>query len=186
MRFEFSAGGIVYRKSPDLQILVCQHSQHHGWVFPKGLIGDTDGNKHQTKSASAKSYGPASQSSSEASETKEEAALREVKEEAGIEARIEQKLEPVTYWYVWKGDPSASVRPVRDSQDKQDKNSGRVKIKKTVYYYTMKAVGGNITEHDNEMEEVEWIDFEDVEKRLTYPSDKKAWVEAKALISKIP
>ncbi|MCL4387428.1 hypothetical protein M1307_03490 [Patescibacteria group bacterium] len=51
MKFEFSAGGIVLRDTQDfgskpqykkkaLKVLVCQHSQHHGWVFPKGLIGD--------------------------------------------------------------------------------------------------------------------------------------------------
>lgn len=140
MRFEFSAGGIVYKKDPKLQILVSKHSGHHGWVFPKGLIGDKDENKLQTK---------------------EETAIREVKEESGAEAEIEKALTPVTYWYVWEGE----------------------KIKKTVYYFIMKFTGGDITEHDHEMEEVEWMDPSEVEKRLTYPSDKKVWREAKELIN---
>ncbi len=137
MKFEFSAGGIVYKRG---KILVAKHSFHHGWVFPKGLIGDKDDNKHQTK---------------------EETALREVKEETGIEATVEKEIKPVTYWYIWEGQ----------------------KIKKTVYYFTMKAVGGNTDDHDDEMEEVEWIDYNEVENRLTYPSDKKAWEEAKKLIA---
>jgi 8-oxo-dGTP diphosphatase len=137
MQFQFSAGGIVYKKDPDLKILVSQHSQHHGWVFPKGLIGDK-----------------------EKGEKKEITAIREVKEETGAEAEIEKPLTPVTYWYVWQGD----------------------KIKKTVYYYIMKYTGGDINEHDNEMEAVEWIDPSEVEKRLTYPSDKKVWREAKGLL----
>ena len=45
---EFSAGGIVYKKQKPTTKnqramtlwLVCQHSQHKGWVFPKGFIGD--------------------------------------------------------------------------------------------------------------------------------------------------
>ena len=152
MKFEFSAGGIVYRPVRQAQgkqgfeILVSKHSQHHGWVFPKGLIGD-------------KVKG----------EKKEKTALREVKEETGIEGEIENHIEPVTYWYVFEGDPSTG--------------SGQEKIKKTVYYFIMKYVGGDITKHDNEMEEVEWIDYNDVSARLTYPSDKEAWKEAKQLIT---
>ena len=74
MKFEFSAGGIVFRQVFDsegaqtrgaqgfglkpqftkknLEILVAQHSQHHGWVFPKGLIGDHV--KDEKKSVSAR------------------------------------------------------------------------------------------------------------------------------------
>lgn len=139
MKFEFSAGGVVYKKEQKLQILIAKHSNHHGWVFPKGLIGDRDDNKH---------------------EGKEETALREVKEETGAEGEIEKTLTPITYWYVWEGE----------------------KRKKTVYYFLMKYIGGDISVHDHEMDEVEWIDPELVEKKLTYPSDKKVWREAREFI----
>ena len=81
MKFEFSAGGIVKRKTNNtIEILVCQHSQHHGWVFPKGLIGDrVQGEK------------------------KIDTAIREVEEETGIKAKIIQELEPVSYWYQFEG-----------------------------------------------------------------------------------
>ncbi|MBI4098160.1 MAG: NUDIX domain-containing protein [Candidatus Levybacteria bacterium] len=138
MRFEFSAGGIVYRKSPKLQVLVCQHSQHHGWVFPKGLIGDK-----------------------EKGEKKEETAVREVKEETGIEAEIEKALTPSEYWYQWEGE----------------------KVKKTVYFFIMRYIAGDTKDHDFEMEKVEWIDYNDVFNRLTYPSDKKIWDKARKLIA---
>jgi 8-oxo-dGTP diphosphatase len=139
MKFQFSAGGIVYRKEGNqTMILVSKHSQHHGWVFPKGLIGDhIEGEK------------------------KEDTAVREVKEETGIEGEIEKEITPVTYWFVLEGE----------------------KIKKTVYYFIMKFVGGDISDHDDEMEEVEWISYNDVSVRLTYPSDKEAWEEAKQLIA---
>ena len=139
MRFEFSAGGVVYKKDPDLMILVSKHSGHHGWVFPKGLIGDREDNKH---------------------EGKEETAVREVKEETGADGEIIKTLTPVTYYYSWEGE----------------------KIKKTVYYFIMKYLGGDISIHDHEMEEVEWITPAEVEKRLTYPSDKKVWKEAREFI----
>ena len=139
MIFQFSAGGVVFKKDPNLQILVSQHSQHHGWVFPKGLIGDREENKK---------------------ESKEETAIREVKEETGAEAKILKPLTPVTYWFVLDEE----------------------KIKKTVYYFIMEFTGGDISIHDHEMENVEWIDVSEVEKRLTYPSDRKVWKEARELI----
>ena len=50
MRFEFSAGGVVYKKDDAVMlILIAKHSYHHGWVFPKGLIGDKDSNKHEER-----------------------------------------------------------------------------------------------------------------------------------------
>lgn len=138
MRFEFSAGGVVYRKDKDkIFILVSQHSQHHGWVFPKGLIGD-------------KVEG----------ESKEETALREVKEETGAEGKIIESLQPVTYWYVWDNE----------------------KIKKTVYYFLMEYLTGDITKHDTEMENVEWLPVEEVENRLSYKSDKKVWIQARKML----
>ena len=134
MKFQFSAGGIVIKGS---KVLLCQHSQHHGWVFPKGLIGD-----HQK------------------GENKEITALREVKEETGIDAKIIKALTPVTYWFVFEGE----------------------KIRKTVYYFLMEYIGGDIGKHDHEMEAVEWLPKEKIEERLTYISDKKVWEEAKKLI----
>lgn len=142
MKFEFSAGGVVYQKDPEqdsIKILLAQHSQHHGWVFPKGLIGDTDKN-----------------------ESKEGTAVREVKEETGVDAEIEEALTPVTYWYAFEGE----------------------KRKKTVYYFVMKALGGDIAKHDEEMEKVEWLSPEEVQERLTYSSDKKVWQEAQKIIQK--
>ena len=138
MRFEFSAGGVVYkRENGKIMVLVSQHSQHHGWVFPKGLIGD------HIKG-----------------EGKEETAIREVKEETGALGKIIKELTPVQYWYVFEGE----------------------KIKKTVYYYLMEYVSGNINEHDFEMENVEWLPLEEIDKRLTYPSDKKVFKEAREFL----
>lgn len=89
MIFEFSAGGIVYKlknskeKNPskiernDILWLVCQHSEHKGWVFPKGLIGD-------------KKRG----------ENIEDAALRETEEEGGVKAKIIERIPyPIEYFY---------------------------------------------------------------------------------------
>jgi 8-oxo-dGTP pyrophosphatase MutT (NUDIX family) len=146
MKYEFSAGGIVYKNQKSkiknqkdkYFILVCQHSGYHGWVFPKGLIGDHVEN-----------------------ESKKETAIREVEEETGVFGKIINTLKPVTYWYYWEGDPSTG--------------SGQGKIKKTVYYFLMEYLSGDISKHDFEMEKVEWLEKEKVLDRLTYESDKKSW-----------
>lgn len=139
MTRESSAGGIVYKKQkPTTLWLVCQHSQHKGWVFPKGFIGDRiEG------------------------ESIEDTALREVKEETGIAAKIIKKLKDTAgYFYVWKGE----------------------KRFKTVHYFLMSYVSGDINDHDFEMQDVEWLKEADVRERLTYKSDKKAFEEALKLL----
>ena len=143
MKFEFSAGGIVVKKSiinnqkSEILVLVCQHSQHHGWVFPKGLIGD------HIKD-----------------EAKEETAIREVEEETGAKGKIIQPLTPVEYEYLFENE----------------------QIHKTVYYFLMEFIGGDITKHDMEMENVEWLSINEVALRLTYDSDKKVWNQAEKLL----
>ena len=138
MKFEFSGGGVIYKREQGRTlILVAQHSQHHGWVFPKGLIGD------HIKG-----------------EKKETTALREVEEETGALGKILKELTPVTYWYQFEGQ----------------------KIRKTVYYFLMEYISGDIKNHDHEMENVEWVDIDEVEKRLTYKSDKQVWQEAEKML----
>lgn len=138
MKFEFSAGGVVFKKEKNkLLILLAQHGQHHGWVFPKGIIGDNKEN-----------------------ESKEDTAVREVEEETGVIAKILKALEPVEYWYQWEGE----------------------RRKKTVYYYSMEYISEDREKKDDEMENVEWLPLEEVEERLTYPSDKKVWEQAKSIV----
>jgi 8-oxo-dGTP diphosphatase len=138
MKLEFSAGGVVFKKeNGDVFVLIAQHSGHHGFVFPKGRIGDHIKN-----------------------EGKEETAVREVLEETGAIGKIQKPIKPVTYYYLWKGK----------------------KIKKTVYFYTMEYISGDITKHDFEMENVMWVLKKDVLNKLTYSSDKKVWKEAIKLI----
>ena len=82
MKEEFSAGGVVFqRKNGQIFILVSQHSKHHGWVFPKGHVGDTI-----------------------VGEKPEEAALREVQEETGVVGKILRPLPLTHYWYVFEGE----------------------------------------------------------------------------------
>ena len=128
--YQISAGGIVHKN--DLW-LVGQHSQHKGWVFLKGLIGDKD-----------------------SQESMEKAAIREVKEEGGIVAKIIDH-KPIKTQYQYE---------INDTI-----------IKKKVYYYLMEYVSGSPKDHDWEMSQVKFISEEDVKKILTYQSEKEAFIE---------
>lgn len=99
MKHEFSAGGIVIKIiNKTTYILLAQHSQHHGWVFPKGLIGDEVEN-----------------------ESREEAAVREVEEETGVEAKITAQLSPTKYQYQYNSEERC----------------------KTVFYFIMEYISEN-------------------------------------------
>ncbi|MCH8821212.1 NUDIX domain-containing protein [Patescibacteria group bacterium] len=137
MKFEESAGGIVFdKRDGQIFIIVTQHSQHHGWVFPKGLI--------------------------DKGEDKKSTALREVEEEAGVEAKIIQELSPTEYFYQFQG----------------------TKIKKKVIYFLMEYISGDIGDHDWEMEDAQWILVDKVYEKLSFKSDKEVFQEAKKLIEK--
>lgn len=138
MKLEYSAGGVVVRdRDGQKEILLAQHAAHHGWVFPKGHIGDTI-----------------------KGETKEETAVREVEEETGVLATIEAPLRPIMYQYTMDG----------------------IRREKTVYYFLMTFVSEDFSKKDAEMENVTWLPLADVEKKLTYPSDKSVWEEAREII----
>ena len=83
MKYEISAGGIVYKKlDKNILWLVVQHAEHGGWVFPKGLVGDT-----------------------KRGESLEDAALRETEEEGGVKASIIERIpNPNEYFYKRDGE----------------------------------------------------------------------------------
>ncbi|MBI3109572.1 NUDIX hydrolase [Candidatus Daviesbacteria bacterium] len=122
MKREFSAGGIVFNKAG--QVLLTKHSRNHHWSFPKGLI--------------------------DPGQTSEQAALREVKEEGGVEAKILDKVGYSKYVYTLN----------------------REKIFKIVTYFLMKYVSGSPEDHDWEMEEAGWYEVEEALKKLTFSQDK--------------
>ena len=127
MKREFSAGGIVFK---DNKVLLTKHSQNHHWSFPKGLI--------------------------DPGQTSQEAAVREVREEGGVEAEILDKVGYSKYVYSLNGE----------------------KIFKVVTYFLMKYKSGDIKDHDWEVEEAGWYEVEDALKQLTFSQDKELLKEA--------
>ena len=95
-------------------------------------------------------------------ESLEETALREVREETGLDADIEASLGIINYWFV--------------SQDK------RVRFNKTVHFYLMALKGGCTDQHDPEFDVVRWFPAEEGLKNLTYASEAKVLEKALTMV----
>ena len=86
----------------------------------------------------------------ERGETTEETALREVAEETGLKVRITGPLDSIEYFFVQSG----------------------TRIHKTVHYFLMEAIGGDLAGHDREFDEVRWIPFADAATMLTFETER--------------
>jgi 8-oxo-dGTP pyrophosphatase MutT (NUDIX family) len=95
-------------------------------------------------------------------ETVEETALREVREETGIQARIVDDLGTIQYSFARRG----------------------VRFNKEVRHFLMEATGGDVTLHDAEYDEARWFVFADALAQLSYVNEVEVVRRAAPLIEK--
>ena len=98
-------------------------------------------------------------------ETPSGAALREVAEETGLACEVEAELERVEYWYFSKG------------------GARRVRFHKFVHFYLMRYVSGDVSGHDDEVNEARWFDTEEAEGMLAFKGERKALAEAREMLA---
>ena len=123
MRKEKSCGAlIVRRQDSEPQILLIKHNGGH-WAFPKGHV--------------------------EAGETEEQTALREVKEETGLDVRLDTRYrEMVTF--------SPAPRTLKD-----------------VIYFAATVEGGKERPQLSEVSDVLWVPFSQAEQYITFENDRR-------------
>jgi 8-oxo-dGTP pyrophosphatase MutT (NUDIX family) len=127
MPTEFSAGGVVMNASNEIVVIVPTRRAADGskvLALPKG---------HP-----------------DSGESSLEAALREVREEAGVEAEVVESLGEVRYWY---------------------QRGGR-RIAKVVEFFLLRYVSGDVGDHDHEVEIARWIPATDAVEQLTYAGER--------------
>lgn len=99
-----------------------------------------------------------------AGESREQTAIREVAEETGLEVRITAPFDSIEYWFVQRG----------------------VRIQKTVHYFLMEAIGGDLARHDHEFESVRWVSFDSAPNFLTFETERDLVARAAAAIGTSP
>ena len=126
---QVSAGGAVIRggaSSP--QVALISVGDPPRWQLPKGLV--------------------------DSGETAELTAVREVREEAGVEATIAEKIETVEYWY-------------------QSTSAGkRTRYHKFVHFFQMSYVSGDVSDHDDEVHEARWFELADALEAIAFKSER--------------
>ena len=136
---QVSAGGVAYRRRRHaIEIVLISVGDAPRWQLPKGLA--------------------------KKDESYEAAAIREVREEAGIEAVIIGPIDKIEYWYY----------AISHGQ--------RVRFHKFVHFYLLKYCSGTTKEHDTEVNEARWMNINKAQAMLTFKSEKNIVSKAKEMI----
>jgi len=134
-----SAGGVVWKQGEsEIEILLCYRKAENLWALPKGTP--------------------------EPGETMEQTALREVREETGVEVEEDGLVGDINYWF---SRPSEGVR-----------------YRKTVRHYLMRPIGGDPALHDHEFDEARWIPVGEALKMMTYQNEARIVRQALDVLAK--
>jgi 8-oxo-dGTP pyrophosphatase MutT (NUDIX family) len=101
-------------------------------------------------------------------EAPEVAAQREVREEAGLETEPLGEIETIEYWYFGKA-----------------RGGQRLRFHKHVHFYLFRATGGDVSQHDHEVNEARWVDIEQAIALLSFANEKKVVEKARGMIDKV-
>ena len=121
---EFSAGGVVIRRMQGRAFVAVVRVREQILALPKG---------HP-----------------DPGESSAEAARREVREEAGLETELVEKLGDIRYWYARDGE----------------------RVMKIVSFFLFRYRSGSVEDHDHEVEEALWIPLEEAPERLAYKGER--------------
>jgi 8-oxo-dGTP pyrophosphatase MutT (NUDIX family) len=145
VRREISAGGVIWRRHQSdhrIQVVLVRPAGRDTWVLPKGHV--------------------------EPGEAVKDAALREAREETGLQVVAGERLGDVSYVYSWHDKPG--LPPVR--------------IFKRVYFYLMEADGGDLSAHDAEIADAAWVDLEETPQRASHRSERELLAKARGMLKR--
>ena len=134
-----SSGGVVFRPAGtahEVALIRVARSDGHAWALPKGWV--------------------------EKGEDLEQTAVREVREETGLDAKVLRKLGEITYEFYSKAD--------------------RSRVLKTVHLFLLEYLGGNIADHDDEVEEARWFSLDEAVTTLAHKNERDMLEKARGLI----
>ena len=136
---QISAGGVAFRwKDSDPEMVIVSVKPKLRWQLPKGIV--------------------------DPGESPEVTAVREVKEEGGVETERLALIETIEYWY------------------RSVKNGRPVRFHKFVHFYLMEYRSGDVSNHDHEVEEARWVSFDEAVELLEFKSEREVAEKAREMI----
>lgn len=128
---ETSAGGVLYRLNAQGQVEVAliRPRGNVRWALPKGRT--------------------------EEDESPQAAALREVREETGVTARVVEPLNRIEYWFRTREGESSIL------------------VHKYVDFFLMTAAEGDLADHDHEVEEARWFTLDHAIEVAAFESERQ-------------
>lgn len=139
---QVSAGGVAIRWNglePELAIVLV--GPRLRWQLPKGIVDE--------------------------GESPQAAAVREVREEAGVETDLIGLIETIEYWY----------RSVNDGTP--------VGYHKFVHFYLLEYRSGDVADHDHEVEESRWVRFDEAIEMLEFKGEREVVERAREMIAEM-
>ena len=79
-------------------------------------------------------------------------AVREVREETGLEVELLVELDTIDYWFVWTPE--------------------QTRYHKFVHYFLMHATGGDPSRHDTESEEARWFSIDEAKRVMAFDNER--------------
>lgn len=137
---QISAGGVAFHwKDSDLEIAIVSVKPSLRWQLPKGIV--------------------------DRGESPQVTAVREVREEAGIETDLIKLIETIEYWY----------RSVKDGKP--------VRYHKFVHFYLLEYRSGDVSNHDHEVEESRWVSVDEAIEMLEFKNEREVVEKAREMIA---
>jgi 8-oxo-dGTP pyrophosphatase MutT (NUDIX family) len=137
---QISAGGVVFRRCDSrVEVALISVGGESRWQLPKGLV--------------------------DAGESPEAAAVREAREETGIETELVAPIDKIEYWYY------ATNR------------GGRVRFHKFVHFYLLRYVSGDVRDHDAEVNEARWVEIDEARTMLAFAGERKVLERAREMLA---
>ena len=139
VRDQVSAGGVVFRRDNErIDVVIVAVGGQNRWQLPKGLV--------------------------EKGEKPEIAAVREAREEGGIDSEVVEHIETVEYWYAGLD------------------GGERVRFHKRVHFYLLRCLSGDTSNHDWEVNEARWVSIDDAKSQLAFDNERRVVECARELI----
>ena len=126
------------RDNERIDVVIVAVGGQNRWQLPKGLM--------------------------EKDETPEIAAVREAREEGGIDSEVVEHIETVEYWYAGLD------------------GGERVRFHKRVHFFLLRYLSGDTSNHDWEVSEARWVPIDDAKNQLAFDNERRVVERARELI----